>query len=137
MWTPPPGAALLYLAAAAPSDSSGPSSTQFLIAQFVTLTVALVAAVAAIRGKRTDRATKGDEILDQRRARIEQGIEAELVRKNEEIARLDRELEEAYAEVGKLRKENHLQWRDLRRYARELDRLGVDVDDLTDDGSKP
>jgi len=123
----------MYLAAAAP-ESSGPSSTQFLLAQVVTLSVALVAAIAAIRGKRTDRQTKGDEILDQRRARIEQGIEAELARAKDEIARLDREVTESYAEVGTLRKENHHQWRLLRRYERELNRLGVDVDDLTDDG---
>jgi hypothetical protein len=99
------------VAAAAPT---GLSPEQYWGGQVVLVVVALIGAWFALRGKRVERSTKGDEIVDARLARSEARMAAE-------IDYLDREIAEARAECRDLRAENARLWRLLRQH-------GIDPD---------
>lgn len=104
----------------------GLSTVQYWGGQSVLVIVALIGAWFALRGKKVDRTTAGDQILDAQRARVEQGRDAEITRKDTEIARLDTELEQAYAANNALRTENADLWRHRWALERALHQAGVD-----------
>ena len=116
------------------TTSPGASPDQYLLGQVIAVAIALLALVGTLRGHRATRATKGDELAEARRARLEQSIVDELARAKAEIARLDGELAEAYTEVGALRVENRQQFRLVRAYERKLHELGINPDDGLNDG---
>jgi hypothetical protein len=110
---------------AAGSDP-GLSSVQYWGGQLALVLVTLIGAWFALGGKKVDRSTSGDQIADQRQARIDAGIAAGLERANAEILRLDRELGEAYADLAGLRAENQQLWRRAWALERALHHAGVD-----------
>lgn len=104
----------------------GLSPVQYWGGQAALVLVALIGAWFALRGQRVARSTKGDELAEARRARIEQGIADELVRAKAEIGRLDVELGESYAENAALRAELGQLWRRAWALERALHQAGVD-----------